>query len=105
MNKRIVALAALVGATVSALAVVPQLASAKVPPALAQAPSSMSGGQTVDINSASKGELTTLAGIGQDRSDAIIRNRPFRSKDELVNRHIVPAGVYGQIHNQIAIRQ
>lgn len=58
--------------------------------------------KVIDINTASKDELMTLPGVGEARSDAIIKNRPYRSKDELVSKKIVPQNVYGEIKNQIA---
>lgn len=58
--------------------------------------------KAIDINTASKEELQTLPGIGEARSDAIIKNRPYRSKDELVSKKIVPSNVYDGIKGQIA---
>ncbi|WP_448202895.1 ComEA family DNA-binding protein [Azospirillum sp. sgz302134] len=63
---------------------------------------STSKSKVIDINSASKDELMTLPGIGEARSDAIVKNRPYRSKDELVSKKIVPSNVYSGIKDQIA---
>lgn len=83
-----------------------------VPPATSgsTAPSSTMGtgastsksSKVIDINTASKDELMTLPGIGEARSDAIVKNRPYRSKDELVSKKIVPSNVYTGIKDQIA---
>jgi competence ComEA-like helix-hairpin-helix protein len=62
------------------------------------------GGQ-VDINSASAQELDKLPGIGQARAQAIIANRPFKSKDELTQRKILPENVYNQIKDKIVVGQ
>ena len=62
-------------------------------------------GELVDINSASAEELDKLPGIGQPRAKAIIANRPYGGKDDLVNRKIIPAYVYNQIKDRIIARQ
>ena len=54
---------------------------------------------------ASREELDKLPGIGVARSQAIIANRPYKGKDELVQRKIVPQGVYDQIKDKIIARQ
>lgn len=64
--------------------------------------SSAAKAKVIDLNTAGKDELQTLPGIGEARSDAIVKNRPYRSKDELVSKKIVPQGVYDGIKDQIA---
>ncbi len=59
----------------------------------------------IDINSASEKELDSLPGVGKSRADAIIRNRPYRSKNDLVTRHIVPESVYNGIKDRIIAHQ
>lgn len=59
----------------------------------------------IDINSASRAELMTLPGIGEARADAIIRGRPYRGKDELPRKNIIPQGVYDNIQARIIARQ
>ncbi|QCI64428.1 ComEA family DNA-binding protein [Phreatobacter stygius] len=59
----------------------------------------------IDINSATRAELMTLTGIGEARADAIIRGRPYRGKDDLPNRNIIPQGVYDGIKDKIIARQ
>jgi competence protein ComEA len=72
-----------------------------------QAPSKAtpSQGQLVDINSASQEDLDKLPGIGQARAQAIIKNRPYKGKDELVRRKIIPQNIYDGIKDQIIARQ
>lgn len=62
-------------------------------------------GGLVDINSASAQELDKLPGIGPSRAQAIIANRPYKGKDDLVQRKIVPQSVYDQIQDKIVARQ
>jgi DNA uptake protein ComE-like DNA-binding protein len=59
----------------------------------------------LDINSASEKELDALPGIGKSRASAIIKNRPYRAKDDLVSRHVIPQNVYNEIKDKIVARQ
>ena len=59
----------------------------------------------VDINTASAEDLGALPGIGKVRGDAIIKGRPYKGKDDLVNRHILPQNVYDGIKNKIIAKQ
>jgi DNA uptake protein ComE-like DNA-binding protein len=59
----------------------------------------------VDINSASAEDLDKLPGIGKSRADAIIKGRPYKGKDELVSKKILPKGVYNGIKNKIIAKQ
>jgi len=59
----------------------------------------------VDINSASKAELKSLPGIDDARAEKIIKGRPYLSKAFLVDRKIIPIGVYEQIKKQIIAKQ
>src|SRR5664279_3375275 len=51
----------------------------------------------VDINSATKAELDALPQIGAARSEAIIKNRPYKGKDDLINKKIIPQNAYDAI--------
>jgi competence protein ComEA len=59
----------------------------------------------VDINSASSEDLDKLPGIGKSRADAIVKNRPYKGKDDLLSRKIVPANVYNGIKDKIIAKQ
>lgn len=59
----------------------------------------------LDINSASKADLMALPGIGEAEALKIIASRPFKRKDELITRKIVPDGIYDRIKNQIIATQ
>jgi DNA uptake protein ComE-like DNA-binding protein len=65
-----------------------------------QAPSGL-----VDINSASSEELDKLPGVGPARVKAIIANRPYNGKDDLLQRKLIPPNVYNQIKDKIIARQ
>jgi competence protein ComEA len=59
----------------------------------------------IDLNSASKSDLDALPGIGSARADAIIKGRPYRGKDELLSKKIVPSNVYDGIKDRVIARQ
>lgn len=59
----------------------------------------------IDINSASAKQLMTLDGIGEARAKEIMKGRPYKGKDELVEKKIVPESVYAKIKDQIIAKQ
>ena len=59
----------------------------------------------MDINTASEKELASLKGIGDVRAKAIIKGRPYKGKDDLVQKKIIPQNVYDDIKDQIIAKQ
>lgn len=59
----------------------------------------------IDINRAKADVLMKLDGIGDVRAKAIIKGRPYKGKDELVAKNIIPQAVYDKIADQIIAKQ
>jgi competence protein ComEA len=100
--------AALIALAAPALAQAPAPATqtpAKTAPAKPAAAAPAPAADLLDINSASLEQLQALKGVGDVRAKAIIAGRPYKGKDELWQKNIVPKGVYKQIKDQIIAKQ
>jgi competence protein ComEA len=69
------------------------------------APISAYAVDTLDINSATADQLKALPGIGDAYSKKIIEGRPYKRKDELVQKKVIPQATYDKIKDQIVAKQ
>jgi DNA uptake protein ComE-like DNA-binding protein len=82
----------------------PKSSKAKSPAADKTSTSSTSA-KLIDINTASQEELKSLPGIGDAYSAAIIKNRPYANKRQLVTRKVIPQGTYDKIADRVVAKQ
>ena len=75
------------------------------PPAAMGTAQGTAQSKLVDINSASASDLDALPGIGESRAKAIIKNRPYSGKDDLLSRHVLTKSVYDGIKDKIIARK
>ena len=82
-----------------------KMAPAKPAAAPAAATTSAAKADLLDINSATSDQLDALPGIGKAYSAAIIKGRPYKGKDELVQKKILPEKTYDGIKDKIIAKQ
>jgi len=62
------------------------------------------GHESLDLNSATESELRQLPGVSQRDARRIIRDRPYRSKRELVTDGILSEAAYAAIRDSVTVK-
>ena len=80
-------------------------APAAKPAAAAPAPAAKpAAAKLVNLNAATAEQLDTIPNIGEKRSEAIIKGRPYKTTQELVTKKVLTQGIYDKIKDKVTVK-
>ena len=105
MNRIERKLFAQIAVLIFALSLINGIATAQTSSAGSAASAAQAMADKLDINTATADQLKALPGIGDAYSQKIIDGRPYRAKNQLVQKKIIPQATYDKIKDLIIAKQ
>ena len=80
-------------------------AAAKTSAAAKTAAPAAKSEELLDLNTATEAQLKELPGVGEAYAKKIVASRPYKRKDELVSKNVVPQATYDKFKDKVIAKQ